>query len=388
MTASGQRPRVSFLVPDIAGPVLGPVTVLAGHLADGFDVEIVGPDFGRGVCPMYRGAFDYKVVPCPRLYRLPDYLWEREKLIRALSGDVVVAVKAYADTLPVALARKRRTGCRVAVYLDEWDGALYYREPRARRAGLWLRHWHHPLEEPYHPLVERLIPRADVVLSTSTFLQRRFGGHVVPMGVDTEVFKPRPPDETARLRREHGLEGRRLIVFGGVVRPHKGIEQILEALNLLGDSNIRFVIVGPVNVHVEALRAHPRWSPFVVALGPRPKEQMPAYLGLADLVILPLDRTPLAQSQVPCKIFEAMAMGKPIIASAVSDLPDILEGCGWVVPPGDAQALSAAIRDVFSNSGAAAGRAAAARDKCARMYSREQTRRQLTSILQSLVKRE
>ena len=62
-------PKVSFLVPDVFSPVLGPVTVLARHLAPEFEVEIVGPDFGHGICPMYRDSFLYKAIACPRIYR-------------------------------------------------------------------------------------------------------------------------------------------------------------------------------------------------------------------------------------------------------------------------------------------------------------------------------
>ncbi|HQN80083.1 MAG TPA: hypothetical protein PLB64_03410, partial [Kiritimatiellia bacterium] len=81
---------VSFLVPDIHSPVLGPVTVLASHLIPDYEVEIVGPDFGHGVCPMYRDAFPYKVISCPRIYRWPDYFWESRHLAAALTGHVIV----------------------------------------------------------------------------------------------------------------------------------------------------------------------------------------------------------------------------------------------------------------------------------------------------------
>ena len=64
--------RVSFIVPDIFNPVLGPVTDLARHAATFADVQVVGPDFGHGVCPMYRGHFPYTIVPTPRLYRFPE----------------------------------------------------------------------------------------------------------------------------------------------------------------------------------------------------------------------------------------------------------------------------------------------------------------------------
>jgi glycosyltransferase involved in cell wall biosynthesis len=377
-------PRISFLVPDIAGPVLGPVTELARLLQRHYPVEIVGPDFGRGVPPMYRDYFPYTVVPAGRLYRWPDFFWESARLRRALTGDVIVAVKAFADTVPLALWERQRRGGRVVVYLDEWDGALAARLPPGRRFARALRHLHHPLEECYHPWVERLIPRADAVLSTSRFLQKRFGGRIVHLGADTERFKPQPPEVTGRLRDELGLGGLKLIVFGGVLRPHKGCEQILEALAAMGDRRVRFVVVGPITEHLRELQADPRWGRYIRALGPQPKADMPRYLDLADAIALPLVNNLLAQSQVPCKIFEAMSMAKPIIASAVSDLPEILEGCGWVVPPDDPRAMAAALSEVFNGSSRVRQRAQAARARCVRVYNKEQTEQALVEVIEGL----
>ena len=127
-----------------------------------------------------------------------------------------------------------------------------------------------------------------------------------------------------------------------------------------------------------------RLGRYVLAAGPQPKERMPAFLDLADLVVLPLVDSALARSQTPCKIFEAMAMARPVIATAISDLPLILDGCGWVVPPGDADALARTIGEALGNPGAAASRGQAAREKCARLYSKQQTERDLVSVMESL----
>ncbi|MBP7828548.1 MAG: glycosyltransferase [Kiritimatiellae bacterium] len=375
---------VSFLVPDISGPVLGPVTVLARTLQRHLPVQIVGPDFGHGVCPMYRGAFDYTVVPAPRLYRLPDFLWESRRLGAALTGDVIVAVKAFADTVPVALREKRRRGAKVVVYLDEWDGALFYQLPKAARWKSVLRNLRFPLEEPWHPWIERMIRRADLVISTSTWLQRKFGGRIVHMGVDTDFFRPSPPEQAAALKKECGLEGLRCIVFGGVVRPHKGIEVILDALVRLGRPDARFVIVGPVNEHVRQLQSDPAYRTYLTALGPQPAARMPEFLSLADLIVLPLKDNLLARTQMPCKSFEALAMGRPVIGSAVSDLPLVLEGCGRVVPPDDPAALAAAIADVLDHPAEARRMGEAAREKCIRLYSRAVTEQALVAAIRDL----
>ncbi len=389
------KPRLlSFLVPDMGAPSVGAALRMAQALKDAFDIEIVGPDFGRGVNSMYREAFRFKPVPCPRLYRLPDYWWESRRLERAVSGDVIVALKAFRSTVPVALAARRRRGAKVAVFLDEWDGAvLEGMTPSARRARC-LRQWHHPLEDSHYPAVEARIAEADTVLSTTTFLQRRFGGHVIAMGVDTEVFKPQDPEQVLGLRRQLGLEGKRLIVFGGVVRLHKGIEIIPEALAQLGDADVRLLVVGPVTDHLSALMRDPRYARFLHVAGAPMQDpqginaaihkQMPLYLDLADLVVLPLLDTPLAQSQMPIKLFEALAMAKPVIGSAVADLPLMLADCGRVVPPGDAGALAAALRALLDNPAQARTLGERARAQCVARFSLPVVRAELVRILGSL----
>ena len=376
--------KVSFLMPDMNCPVLGPVTVLARHVQKHMPVQVVGPDLGHGVCPMYRDSFPYTVVSCPRIYRFPDYFMEARKLAAAVTGDVIIPVKAVGDTIPVALGLKRRRGCRVVPYLDEWDGALMAQLTRAQRWRRWIAHWHHPVDDVYFPWVEKLIPQCDSVISTSTFMQRRFGGRVIPMGVNVDYFKPTSAESAHALRRELNVEGLKLVVFGGVVRPHKGIELILEAIQLVNDPALRFLVVGPVNEHVRALCAHPEHGRWIITAGPQPTSRMPAYLTLADIIALPLQDTLLAQSQVPCKVFEAMAMGRPIIASAVSDLPSILGDCGWVVPPRDARALAHAMGEVLADPARAARMGEAARQRCLELYSQEVSERLLMDLLESL----
>lgn len=378
-------PKVSFLVPDIFSPVLGPVTVLARHLAPEFAVEIVGPDFGHGVCPMYRDAFPYKAVACPRIHRWPDYLWESRRLEAAITGDLIISVKAFATSLAVALAAKRRRDVKVVAYLDEWDGALMARLSAAQKAGRWLKHFQHPVDDVYCPWIERLLPRCDHVLSTTTALQQKFGGEVLPMGVDMADFAPRPADESAALRLQLGLKDKRLIVFGGVVRPHKGIELILSALAKIGDSRNRLVIVGPVNEHVAQLKANPAFAPHLATIGSRPKADMPRHLGLADLIVLPLNNDLLAQTQMPCKVFEAMAMAKPVIASAVSDMPVVLAGCGWTVPPGDVEALARRIQWVFDHPLEADEAGRCARQICGEKFSKPVAARQLKAVVERLL---
>ena len=383
---SGHSPRVSFVVPNIGGASLGFATAFARALADDYEVQVVGPDFwGRGVMEIYRGCFDYTVVPAPHLYRFPDFLWESRRLGRAATGNVLFAVKATPQTVWVALNEKRRRSCKVVVCLDEWDGALMARRSPADQRQVWRRHWIHPLEENYYPIVEKSLSQADMVISTSTFLQRRFGGALVRMGVDTERFKPLNADEKLAVRAELGLQpGLRVIVFGGVVRPHKGVELIVEAMRLANDPNLRLLIIGPITAHLTELLKGPM-GPYILAAGAKPAMEMPRWLGAGDLTILPMRDDLLAQSQVPCKVFEAMAIGLPVLAGAVSDLPEIVTGAGEVFPAGDVGALAEILKRWRMQPARVNDYSREARQRCLASYSSGVMRQELIRVLEGIM---
>ena len=382
----GREPALTFLAPNIGGASLGFATAFARALADRYPVRVVGPDvWGGGVMPMYRGCFNYAVVPTPRLYRFPDFFWQTERLSRAATGDVLFAVKAMPQTVWVALREKRRRGCKVVVCLDEWDGALMARRSPAERRAYWRRHWMHPLEDNYYPWVERLFPRADLVVSTSTFLQRRFGGTVVRMGVDTDRFRPPDPAGKKAVRAELGLnDGQRVIVFGGVVRPHKGVEWILEAMDRTGDPRWRLLVIGPITDTLSSLMKGPLGS-RIVAAGTKPATEMPRWLGAGDLAVLPMSDDLLAQSQVPCKVYEAMAVGLPVLAGSVSDLPEIVNGAGETFAPGDVDALADGLRRWNADPDRTAEFQKQARRRSENLYSSNIMSRKLIQIVDRLV---
>ena len=389
--------KISFLVHDIHAPTVGAAVRLAMALDTQYEVEIVGPDLGRGVCSMYAESFPFKTVSCPRLYRWPDFIWESRRIEHAITGDIVVALKAYMNTLPVALNHRRRHGGRVVAYLDEWDGAIWSSKSLKNKCRTLLGQWKHPMNESYTPWVERKLSLADERIVTTSFLQRKFGGQVVPLGVDATFFKPQPTEVCEALKKRWGLQTFKLLGFGGVVRAHKGLETILEALVLLNDPTVLLLILGPITDELNFMLNNARWRHFLRCIGApqtgdallnrEVHDHMPEYLGMCDILMIPLADTLLAWSQLPSKVFEAMAMAKPIIAGKVSDLPMLLHECGWVVPPGDPKVLAQSIRFVLDHPAVGREKGIAARVKCIREYSQQVTSEKITAIFDRLLLR-
>lgn len=301
-------------------------------------------------------------------------------------------MKAFAPALPAALLAKRRRGARVAVYLDEWDGATPATWPARERLRHLARDWMHPCDDLWTPYWERRLKQADLILGTTTFLEKKFGAVRYDLGADTSFFRPQPPDATAALKRELGLDGiHLLVVFGGVVRPHKGVEVFAKALASIPGNDARLLVLGPMNEHVADMMANPEYGRLIVCPATNRDSieavhrQMPLYLSLADVLAVPLGTGLMASSQMPCKVYEAMSMSIPVIASAVSDVPSVLDGCGWTVPPGNPDAIAAALREIAADPAVAARRAAAARSRAVSTYDSTLAAARLRDLLRPLL---
>ncbi len=376
-----ERPRVSILVTDVALPALGHVIELARLLEPHVPVEIVGPDLGKGLSPMYASAWPVIAVPCPRMYRWPEWFRDARRVADACQGEVLVADKAFANTLGIALAGKKHHGKKAVAFLDEWDGAFLSEQSPLRRRWEQIRHAHHPLESCWFAKWEKQLRHADLVMGTTTFLRDKFGARLLDQGVDCQVFRPADPRESRALKESLGLVGKPLVVFGGVARSHKGLAEILDAM----PPEAHLLVVGPETETVKALQDDPSRGSRLACTGSVPKAEMPRFLDLADVIALPLRDTPLGQSQMPCKVFEALAMGKPVVATAVSDLPRILEGCGTVVPPGDPQALGRAMAAYLRDPLLASRHRAAARAKALREFDRPVVSAKLWEMIRPLL---
>ena len=381
-----KRRKVTFVVSDLGSNNIGPVVRMARYLEPEFDVEIAGP------CPwgepnaMYKKSFEFKVVDMPRMYRFPEFFSEIGKLATAATGDVLVAMKAFAPALPAALRAKRMRGAKVMVYLDEWDGATRASWNRRECLTHLLRDWMHPCNDLWTPFWEKRLKEADILLGTTSFLERKFNAIRYDLGTDTGFFKPQPAAVAESLRANLGLDRARVVAFGGVVRPHKGLETFAEAIaSMPAGENWRLLLVGPRNECTVSMVDNPRYGGRVMCTGSIPHPDMPKYLSMADVLVVPLGTGTMASSQMPCKVYEAMAMEKPVLASAVSDVPEVLAGCGWTVEAGNSAAVAAALREISGNPEKARTRARLARECCVATYSAEHAGQRLRDIVRSLL---
>ncbi len=153
-----------------------------------------------------------------------------------------------------------------------------------------------------------------------------------------------------RLRRRLGLEGKRVLLFFGFVRLYKGLDYLLQALALLKEEfpDLHLLVAGEFwipRAHYEAM-ARDLGIADRVTFEDRyvPNEEVGAYFGLADAVVLPyIEATQSAIVQL------AFGFGVPVISTDVGGLREAVEDgvTGLLVPPCDPEALAEAVRRFY-----------------------------------------
>ena len=373
--------RIVCLAADASRNPLVRLVPIAKVLQRNHDVTVAGFRSTDEVFAPYADEFEYRTV---RARSMPSFIRQVREIAASVSADVVYSFKPLSTSLWPGLAARRRLGIPLVVDIEDWELGWY----RDRDPSDQLRHLGH-LERAngmfWTALNERTLVRsADHITVASSSLQKRFGGNLLPHGPDTDEFDPRLWPRDVALR-ELGLEDAEYVVFAGTPMPHKGLEDALDVLERISRPDVRMLIVGSFahDTGYEALLRR-RYGNLLTVVEPRPHREMPLFLSVAQVVVLAQRRTRVTDAQMPAKVYEAMAMARPVIASAVSDLDTVLDRCGVIVPPGDRDALWEALERILSDESEQLALGAAARKRCIERYGWDAMERILERDLASL----
>lgn len=369
--------KISLLCYDLGHNALGRAYLLAKVLQRIYEVEILGfhfPEFGKSIWPPCdTKEFDYKVFDGKKL---PFFVEPLVRMLGNIKGDVIYASKLMLPSFGIGLLKKILNDIPIVLDVDDYEVS-------------WRSHYSSfkkliSLPNPIGPLntqfIEKFVNFADDMTSVSSQLIKLYGrGRIIPHGKDTDHLDPRKYD-SKKAKIVFGLSNKKVILFLGTPAKHKGIEDIISALNLLSRDDTILVmtknIVNP-NYQKELIQKD---GNKVFLIDPIHYPDIPKILCMADLVIVPQRMTLQSFGQIPAKIFDAMAMAKPIISTNVSDIPKILHGCGIIVEPSDAESLAEKIEWVFKHQDDALEMGRKARQKCIKKYSWDYMESELKTI--------
>ncbi len=165
----------------------------------------------------------------------------------------------------------------------------------------------------------------------------------------------------------------------------QGLGIALDAADALRAEEIRFVLVGagPRDAHLRAERERRRLDNVEIR-GEVPPGHIGPLLQSWDALLVPLRDHPTLGDFIPSKLYDAMAVGRPVLAAAGREAAALVDqtGCGLVVPPEDGAALAAAVRSLARDPGLAARLGSAGR-RAAPEYARSRQVERLQETLRA-----
>jgi phosphatidyl-myo-inositol dimannoside synthase len=191
-------------------------------------------------------------------------------------------------------------------------------------------------------------PSTDLVVRAKA-LGARSPVRLVPYGADAAAFDASPAAGAAVRARVGVGEGEILVVGVGRLLPVKGFDVLLDAFAIASrqDGRIRLVLVGdgPERSELTGRLASLGVTQGARLVGAVDHKDIPAYLAAADVVAVPSVRRGPYVDGLPNVALEAMAAGRPLVATRVGGLPDLVEPgeTGLLVEENDADALANAL---------------------------------------------
>jgi glycosyltransferase involved in cell wall biosynthesis len=293
-----------------------------------YDVSIVALSPGSAVRKLQRTGFDVLVIDEP----------DDAIAVGALAAHLV---EVRPDVIHNHMYRAELVGTRAAIALGE----IGHRKPYVVSTV----HSSRIRSDEDRQMLRELTPRMDQLIAVSKMMERKLideGRTATPVrliynGVDLSRYDEQEPCCT--LPEEYGMEpGSQIVGVVARLEPEKGHPTLLEAwpqvLRSVPDAYLLIVGEGSRREALEAQARHLRIAHRVVFTGRR--DDVPAVTAALDVAVLPSYREAQGLS-----ILEAMALSRPVVASDVGGIPEMITDgvTGLLVPPHHADALARGI---------------------------------------------
>ncbi|HEY8165666.1 MAG TPA: glycosyltransferase [Gemmatimonadaceae bacterium] len=396
--------RVLFVVtayPRDSGDVITPWMgeTIRRLQSSGVNVEVLAP--------AYRGSHDhsldgtqvhrFRYAPAP----VETLTHDEPALDRIRKNPVYLSlVPAYVAAGSFAAARLARRNKYDVVHAF-WPvphGLFAIAAKRAGKTGMVSTffsaelHWKGAARKIMTPIVRRIVRESDAVTVISSYtaeMLRSIAGEtravVIPFGAAMDP----PPSVSRRKRRaEDPFE----LIFVGRLVERKGVPVLLDAVALLRNDarlSVRIIGDGPERSALEGRAQQLGLGERLKFEGMISSERLKAALDACDALVLPAIVTEKGETEgLGVVLIEAMQYGKLVIATDTGGIPDIVEdgATGILVRPGDAVALSAAIRAAMNDPERAARLAAAGRDFATSEFSWDSIVDRLREVYEDVVR--
>jgi mannosyltransferase len=339
------------------------------------DLQLIVPNLHR----RYSGVTATNRMVAPKLAKLFRAAWFGSDAPPGIARmGVAELFKLWRRATPLIWHARRNNEMIAGVVLRclGWPLKLVFTSA-AQRHHSWTTRW--------------LIRRMDAIIATSelsaSYLKR--SATVITHGVDTAIYAP-PADRAAAFA-ESGLPGRYAIGCFGRVRAQKGSDVFVEAMCRLLPRYPDFtaVLVGAITVEQTAFANELKQR--IAAAGLQPRIVITGELDIAEVQRwyrrLTIYAFTSRNEGFGLTLIEAMAAGAALVASRAGAAELVVEDgvTGVLTPPGDAEALVAALEPLMREPARAAAMGARARARVAERFSLDAEAERIAQVYRTLV---
>ncbi len=245
-----------------------------------------------------------------------------------------------------------------------------------------------------HAMLETKLRPARFIAAISEFNRRYLvdllGAWIAPQievvhcGIDPAAYADALPSWQAGERFE--------IVHTGSLQPYKGQRYLIEACARLKARRVpfrcRLIGGGELEADLRSLIRRLGLEEQVLLLGARTQDEVSALLAEAHCYVQPSVVTPSGKMEgIPVALMEAMASGLPVVATAISGIPELVRPnqTGYLVPSEDADSLADALEHVYRHPREAQSRAQAGRTLVLKEFALHTNVEKLAALFQEAV---
>ncbi len=211
---------------------------------------------------------------------------------------------------------------------------------------------------------------------------------VITNGADVERFRP---VDDPRFRHTWNLEDKFVCSYVGTIGMAHGLDVVLKTASLLRDKgrrDIAFCLVGDgaARQHLEAACRQAGLEEYVTFTGRQPRDEVPYILSGSDVCLIHLKKCDLFGSVLPSKMFETMAMARPIIMGVVGEARDVVmhAEAGIAMDPDSPTSLLDAVERLADDPALTRQLGQSARAHVAKHYNRDRLAGEMLTLLLTL----
>ena len=248
-----------------------------------------------------------------------------------------------------------------------------------------------------------VIRKADAVIAVTQGIKDYLINHgmdknkvwVIENGANTELFKPiKDSNVLKKLKNRLRInDDENVVVFIGNLAPWQGVEYLIHAAPLIVEEmqKTKFLIVGDgmLKGKLESLSKELNMEHSILFTGTIPYENVPNYINISDVCVAPFIRTRNESMGLsPLKIYEYLACGKPVVASNIKGVGDLLESSNSGIPviPDNPNELAKAIIKLLKDKQLREQIGKNGREIAVNNYSWENTAKKTMEVLESILK--